>query len=109
MSDHPDFEPLSQNLSISTFRYVPSDLRSRLGTSEVESYLNRLNQELLTAVEQSGQLFLSNVVVDGRYALRACIVNFRTSAADVAAVPPFVAQLGHQTDRALRHRESPTP
>ena len=109
VSDHPDFEPLSQNLSISTFRYVPSDLRSRLGTSEVESYLNRLNQELLTAVEQSGQLFLSNVVVDGRYALRACIVNFRTSTADVAAVPPFVAQLGHQTDRALRHRESPTP
>jgi len=102
MSEHSDFEVLSQHLSISTFRYVPPDLRSQRGTDAVESYLNRLNQALLTAVEQSGNLFLSNVVAEGRYALRACIVNFRTSSADVAAVPALVSELGLRTDRALR-------
>ena len=28
---HPEFEVLTQNLSITTFRYVPPDLRSKLG------------------------------------------------------------------------------
>lgn len=102
MSAHSDFEAMTQNLSISTFRYVPPDLRSRSGTEPVESYLNRLNQDLLTAVERSGELFLSNAVLDGRYALRACIVNFRTSESDVAAVPTLVSALGHKTDQALR-------
>lgn len=102
VSEHPDFEALSQSLSIATFRYVPPDLTSQIGNAKVESYLNRLNHALLIAVEQSGELFLSNLVVGDRYALRACIVNFRTSASDVAAVPPLVSELGRQTDKALR-------
>ena len=102
MSAHPDFEAMTQNLSISTFRYVPPDLGSQCGTEPVESYLNRLNQALLTAVEQAGELFLSNAVLDGRYALRACIVNFRTAASDIEAVPALVSALGRQTDQDLR-------
>ena len=31
LQTHPEFEALTQNLSITTFRYVPPDLRSRLG------------------------------------------------------------------------------
>jgi hypothetical protein len=33
-------------------------------------------------------------VLDGVFALRACIVNFRTSTADVDAIPEIVAREG---------------
>jgi aromatic-L-amino-acid/L-tryptophan decarboxylase len=85
---HPDFEAVSHNLSICTFRYVPAGLRG----SELE--LNRLNQMLLGDIERSGDAFLSNAVVDGRYLLRMCIVNFRTTLADVESLPALIADLG---------------
>jgi len=61
-----------------------------------------INRQLLAAVEQSGEAFLSSAVVDGRFALRACIVNFHTSLDDVEALLPLVARLGAQIDAALR-------
>jgi glutamate/tyrosine decarboxylase-like PLP-dependent enzyme len=97
--EHPDFQALTQHLSITTFRYVPRDLASR---PDAEDYLQRLNQELLSRVERSGEAFLSNAMVNGRFALRACIVNFRTSEADIEALLPLIARLGAEADRALR-------
>ncbi len=97
--EHPDFEALTQHLSITTFRYVPRDLA---GSPDAEDYLQRLNQELLSRVERSGDAFLSKAMVNGRFALRACIVNFRTSQADVEALLPLLSRLGAEADRALR-------
>jgi glutamate/tyrosine decarboxylase-like PLP-dependent enzyme len=37
VSHHPEFEATTQSLSITTFRYVPPDLRPRL-TEKVENY-----------------------------------------------------------------------
>jgi len=90
---HGDFEVLTQSLSITTFRYVPQDMRSRIESPEVNERLNRLNQDLLKRVENSGEVFLSNAVIDGRFALRACIVNFNTSDEDVDALPAIIARL----------------
>jgi aromatic-L-amino-acid/L-tryptophan decarboxylase len=102
MTGRADFQALSQNLSISTFRYVPSDLRPQLGASDVETYLDHLNQELLTLVEKSGEAFLSNAIIGGMFALRACIVNFHTSIEDVEALPGLLSRLGEQADKMLR-------
>ena len=93
---------MTQHLSITTFRYVPRDLRRRRRRPDREPYLHQLNQELLTRVERSGEAFLSNAMVDGRFALRACIVNFRTSLADIEALPDLLARHGHEVDRMLR-------
>ena len=98
----PEFEAMSQSLSITTFRYVPPDLRGHVGFEPVEQYLGELNQALLTAVEKSGDAFLSNAQVDGRFALRACIVNFHTTLGDIEALPPLVARIGRRLDRDLR-------
>jgi aromatic-L-amino-acid decarboxylase len=95
-TDHPELEAITHNLSITTLRYVPQELRSDVGSEQTEEYLNELNQRLLTAIETSGEAFLSNAVIDGKYALRFCIVNFRTSAGDIDAVPQLVARLGRQ-------------
>ena len=102
MQHHPAFEAISRSLSIATFRYVPEDLRAERGSSAVETYLNNLNQDLLTRVEKSGEAFLSNAVVGGRFALRACIVNFHTSAEDIDALPELLLRLGRESDAALR-------
>ena len=94
VQQHPDFEALSQHLSITTFRYVPRDLQSKAGQPDVERYLEWLNQEVLSRVERSGEAFLSNAVVNGRFALRACIVNFRTSTEDIDALLPLLSRIG---------------
>lgn len=98
---HPDLEAITHNLSITTLRYVPRELRASAGTVETETYLNRLNQRLLEKIESSGQAFCSNAVIDGRYALRFCIVNFRTSTEDIEAIPELVVELGAQAHAEL--------
>lgn len=94
---HPDLEALTHNLSITTLRYVPPELRDLRGTAEAEAALDRLNQRLLNRIENSGYAFCSNAVVDGRYALRFCIVNFRTTLDDIETLPQWIAELGRQT------------
>lgn len=98
--DHPELEALTQGLSITTFRYVPADLTA--GSKSVDRYLNDLNEALLTRLQQSGELFISNAVIDGVFALRACIVNFRTSHADIASLPEIVARHGAALDAEMR-------
>jgi aromatic-L-amino-acid/L-tryptophan decarboxylase len=100
-AEHPELEVFSHNLSITTLRYVPLELRASVGSEETEAYLNRLNQLLLTYFETSGEAFCSNALIEGKSALRFCIVNFRTSTGDIEAVPPLVARLGRQAHAEL--------
>jgi glutamate/tyrosine decarboxylase-like PLP-dependent enzyme len=95
-SAHPELEALSCGLSIVTFRYVPTEYRRLLGSAETEEYLNRLNADILSRLEIGGEVFLSNAVIDGKFALRACIVNFRTSLEDIETVPELIARVGRQ-------------
>jgi hypothetical protein len=81
---------------------VPLDLESRSGDPDVERRLDTLNTALLDSLQRGGELFVSNAVVRGHYALRACIVNFHTSAADVEAVPGIVVRAGRALDAGLR-------
>jgi glutamate/tyrosine decarboxylase-like PLP-dependent enzyme len=99
---HPELEAVTQSLSITTFRYVPADLRPLIGSPETERYLNDLNGWLLDALQHGGEIFVSNAVVGGRYLLRACIVNFHTERADVDAVPAIVVRQGRAIDRTRR-------
>src|SRR6516162_2748004 len=99
---HPELELATQCLSIATFRYVPTDLRIRVGDEPVERHLDALNRELLDRLQRRGEIFVSNAVVNGRYVLRACIVNFHTARGDVEALPEIVARTGRSVDRELR-------
>jgi aromatic-L-amino-acid/L-tryptophan decarboxylase len=98
----PELELVTQDLSITTFRYVPADLRPHLGDQPAEAHLDALNRALLDRLQRGGELFLSNALVGGRYLLRACIVNFHTQASDIEAVPPIVVRAGRAVDRELR-------
>jgi glutamate/tyrosine decarboxylase-like PLP-dependent enzyme len=99
---HEQLQLTTQDLSITTFRYVPRDLRASIGQEPVEGYLNTLNRELLDRLQRSGEAFVSNAVLGGRYVLRACIVNFHTERGDVEALPGIVARIGSAVDEELR-------
>jgi aromatic-L-amino-acid decarboxylase len=96
VESHPELEAHTLSLSISTFRYVPGELRAMVGTPEGENRLNQLNQALLDRLQGGGELFVSNAVVNGRYLLRACIVNINTRLDDVLALPEIVALTGRE-------------
>ncbi len=93
---HPELEPFTQSLSITTFRFVPTEWRDAVGTPDGEARLNALNSALLERIQGSGEAFVSNAVVRGSYLLRACIVNFNTTEADVDALPDIVVRLGRE-------------
>lgn len=102
----PDLEPATCRLSITTFRFVPSDLRGAPGGGR-EEYLDRLNTALLSSMQELGLAYVSNAVLDGRFHLRACIVNFRTSERDARAVPELAVRIGRAIDRRWRGEGSP--
>jgi aromatic-L-amino-acid decarboxylase len=91
------------SLSITTFRFVPDDLRSRAKEEgAVTDYLNELNARIATALRLSGRAFVSNAHIGDTYMLRACIVNFRTTLADVELLPKLIVELGKKLDDEFR-------
>lgn len=104
VADYPELEPCSQNLSITTFRYVPTDLRVRGDSAASAEYLDQLNEEILQRIERSGEAFVSNAVINGVFTLRPCVVNFRTTLEDILALPEIVVRLGREADRTLRQQ-----
>jgi glutamate/tyrosine decarboxylase-like PLP-dependent enzyme len=70
VTESADFELMAPApLSIVCFRYKRGD--------------DDFNKRLMVEVQRDGDSYLSNATISGRFALRACIVNFRTTAADV--------------------------
>lgn len=95
---HSEMEAVTQGLSITTFRYVPLGTR-RDDPAALES-LNALNQTLLDRLLAGGRAYVSNAMVDGRFVLRSCIVNFRTSEADLRELVDAVAEIGREVGRS---------
>ncbi len=89
ITKQPELELLAPvPLSAVCFRY-----RAQSG-ADVNS--DALNQEILQRVNRRGKVFLSNATVHGRFALRACIVNHRTTPDDIAQVVSEVLEVGRQ-------------
>ena len=85
-----DFELLAPvELSICCFRYAPKQMREKLAAAEakeqaqLERELDALNQRTMLTVQRGGQAYVSNATIHGKFALRACITNFRTTHADI--------------------------
>jgi aromatic-L-amino-acid/L-tryptophan decarboxylase len=84
----PEFELLHEpQLSTVCFRHVPP------GVADVDAHNVRLARDMM----RDGRIFLAPAAVDGRACLRACFVNFRTTAAEVALVLDVAAELGRRS------------
>jgi aromatic-L-amino-acid decarboxylase len=79
----PDLEFVSAGLSIVCFRYKVA--------SEVSDTLNR---RLLEQVQLGGEAFLTSTEIDSRLVLRACIVNYHSTRADIDRMLDAVRQAG---------------
>jgi aromatic-L-amino-acid decarboxylase len=72
-----DFEMLAPvELSIFCFRHRPDHL-------DEESDLNAWNERLMIALQRDGSSYLSNATINGRFALRGCVLNYRTELHDM--------------------------
>jgi len=103
VDERDDFELMTPvGLSITCFRYVPEGLSGGRGREE---YLDELNQRIMTEIQLGGRAFCSNAVLEGRFCLRSCIVNYRTEAGDVEALLQIAAETGRMLDGELRPGE----
>ena len=100
-AEHPELEAITQNLSITTFRYVPTENLPDENVKRKE-YLNTLNEQLLDKLQGGGEVFLSNAIIKEHYCLRGCIVNFRTSKKDIEEIIEIVVREGTITHHELQ-------
>jgi glutamate/tyrosine decarboxylase-like PLP-dependent enzyme len=101
-NSHSELEAVTQNLSITTLRYVP--LNYLPNDKNKETYLNTLNEALLNELQQGGEVFLSNAIVKDKYCLRGCIVNFRTSRKDIEEIIEIVVREGKKMHQKLHSK-----
>ncbi|HEX8190965.1 MAG TPA: pyridoxal-dependent decarboxylase [Pyrinomonadaceae bacterium] len=102
VGDHPDFEALHEpTLYLYCFRYVPHGLAERRGEPEVQAALDRLNQEIVEAVQRSGLALLMTTRVRGRVAIRMSVCSHRTLQADIDATFEAVARWGRLLNTKL--------
>jgi aromatic-L-amino-acid decarboxylase len=85
-----DFEMLAPvELSIFCFRHLPARLKRALATARpserktIEEQLDAHNERLLLALQGDGSSYLSNARLRGRFSLRGCVMNFRTTLRDM--------------------------
>jgi aromatic-L-amino-acid decarboxylase len=84
LAEHPHLELLAPvELSAVCFRHIGNE-------TPPEDELNRHNAAILKRVVQRGRVYLSNATLRGKFCLRACIVNHRTTEGDVDSVIPEV-------------------
>jgi glutamate/tyrosine decarboxylase-like PLP-dependent enzyme len=82
-----DLELLCEpSLSVCCFRQRPRDMS--------DDALDGHNEALLARLQRDGRAYFSNVSVAGRFGLRACITNFRTTEEDVRQSLAIVQELG---------------
>jgi aromatic-L-amino-acid/L-tryptophan decarboxylase len=102
-----DFELLAPpELSICCFRYVPLSMRSKLslksGDDEgIDAELDELNNKIMLAVQRGGRAYLSSATLLGRFALRACITNFRTTRADIDETLAIIREAGRDVSDSI--------
>ena len=86
-------EALGSELSISCFRYRPDGV-------EDAAAIDRVNRTIVEMLVADGRCYMSPTTLDGQYALRACIVNFRTTTGDVDFLVDEVLRIGQEASSA---------
>ena len=90
-----DFELLAPvELSICCFRYTPPGVQS-------DAELDELNSRIMNFIQRGGRAYLSNATLNGKFALRACITNFRTTPADIDETFEIVREAATHVEKEL--------
>lgn len=83
----PDLELLSDGpISVTCFRYHPAGVDD----------LDALNRSVMAIVQRKGDVYMTSTQLNGLFVLRANIINFRTSEADLDFLLDAVEQAGRE-------------
>jgi len=99
-----DFEMLAPvELSIFCFRHLPARLKGALATGssereKIEKQLDAHNERLLLALQRDGSSYLSNAQLRGRFSLRGCVMNYRTTLRDMEILLGDLRRVGAQLE-----------
>jgi len=84
----PDFELMAPpSLSVVCFRYVGATLAG-------EDQIVGANRAILERLQLGGEAFITSTELAGRYVLRACFVNYRSTRTDVDRLVDAVRAIG---------------
>jgi aromatic-L-amino-acid decarboxylase len=92
------FEAWAVGLSVVTFRYIPTALRRTPLFERERLLLNEINRQVLARVQDGGDAYLTNAVIDDHFLLRACFVNYNTRASDVDRLVALVERVGMEIE-----------
>jgi glutamate/tyrosine decarboxylase-like PLP-dependent enzyme len=85
-----DFEMVAPvELSIFCFRHVPTQLKN-----QPPETIDTFNEGLLVALQRDGSSYLSNARLGGRFALRGCVLNYRTTLRDMEILLDDLRRVG---------------
>ena len=88
--DHAELELLCEpDLSIACYRYVP-------GKGRDPGAVDRLNAEIVRRLRQETATVPTSTVVDGRFAIRPCFINPRTTPREVEALIDSTVRFGRE-------------
>ena len=105
IGETPELELLAPvSLNIVCFRYRPAIDAMAIGT--VKDDAHRINAHIVTSLQEAGEVAPSTTVIDGRLAIRAAIVNHRTSRTEIDTLIEKVVAAGRAIERdAMRSRQ----
>ncbi len=94
----PRLEVLApSDLSCFCVRYLPE--RAELAE---RGEANAFNREVLDRIHRDGRMFISGTTLQGTFALRGCVTNFRSTPADAKICVDTIVELGNRLE-AERH------
>ena len=86
---HPRLEVLGpSDLSCFCVRYLPE-----------RGDANAFNRALLDRIHRDGRMFISGTTLDGKFVLRGCVTNFRSTLADAKVCVETIAELAGQVEK----------
>lgn len=88
VQQYPELEAISLGLSITTFRYHPPEIQD-------EEVLNILNRKILSTLQEEAWVYPSHANVNGKYLIRVCITNFRTTDQDIDELPVKILSIAN--------------
>ena len=95
-----DFEMVAPvELSIFCFRHVPEEFRR-----ESPEAIDAFNERLLIALQRDGSSYLSNATLGGRFALRGCVLNYRTTLRDMEILLDDLRRVARSLPASRRRR-----
>ena len=109
-----DFELMAPpSLSVVCFRYVDPAIRhdrGRVGAAdegaaalEREAAEAALNRAILERLQLSGEAFITSTELRGRFVLRACIVNYRSTRDDVDRMLEAIRTIGRESQSRIEN------